>query len=352
MKSLLSILAVNGVIVVFLIACTHDVDQQTAKKDGSAPVSIIFDTDMGPDYDDIGAIALLHALADQGEVNILATVASDAHTSIAPTIEVYNTYFGRDSIPVGSTDNPLAPNFTADNHWNDSIVQKFYPDLAHKRYEASVKIYRQVLAKQPDNSVSIVTVGFMTNISELLQSEPDEYSDLNGQELVKSKVKNWVAMAGGFPQGREFNVSQDTESSIYAFEHFPKPILFSGLEIGEKIKTGAKVAALNDEANPVSLGYKINLASYSKEVEKARSSWDQTAVLVAVRNPENYFYLSGPGKFKMDKDGSNIWEPDDKGQHHFLIHKFPYSQIEETIEALMLHSPTEKQKNKRMKKAV
>ena len=25
---------------------------------------IIFDTDMGPDYDDVGAIAILHALAD------------------------------------------------------------------------------------------------------------------------------------------------------------------------------------------------------------------------------------------------------------------------------------------------
>src|SRR5690554_1957079 len=53
---------------------------------------IIFDTDMGPDYDDIGAIAMLHALADSGECEILATVASDAHPSIAPTIEVFNRY--------------------------------------------------------------------------------------------------------------------------------------------------------------------------------------------------------------------------------------------------------------------
>ncbi len=31
------------------------------------PVSIIFDTDIAPDYDDVGAMALLHAFADQGE---------------------------------------------------------------------------------------------------------------------------------------------------------------------------------------------------------------------------------------------------------------------------------------------
>jgi hypothetical protein len=30
-----------------------------------------FDSDMGPDYDDVGAIAILHAFADSGYVKIL-----------------------------------------------------------------------------------------------------------------------------------------------------------------------------------------------------------------------------------------------------------------------------------------
>jgi pyrimidine-specific ribonucleoside hydrolase len=30
------------------------------------PVPVIFDSDMGPDYDDVGAITLLHAFADSG----------------------------------------------------------------------------------------------------------------------------------------------------------------------------------------------------------------------------------------------------------------------------------------------
>ena len=41
------------------------------------PVSLIFDTDMAPDYDDVGALAVLHALADSGEARILATVSSN-----------------------------------------------------------------------------------------------------------------------------------------------------------------------------------------------------------------------------------------------------------------------------------
>ena len=41
------------------------------------PVNLILDTDLGPDYDDVGAMALMHALADSGQVNILAVVSSN-----------------------------------------------------------------------------------------------------------------------------------------------------------------------------------------------------------------------------------------------------------------------------------
>jgi len=32
---------------------------------------IIFDTDLGPDYDDVGALAFLHAMADSGKQRFL-----------------------------------------------------------------------------------------------------------------------------------------------------------------------------------------------------------------------------------------------------------------------------------------
>lgn len=322
----------------FIFIAQYPVLSETYPAD-SAKVKIIFDTDMGPDYDDIGAIALLHAFANQGKIEILATVSSDAHKDIPGTIEVYNKYFKRGDIPVGQTYSPLAPNFTAANNWNEQIIKKFEPALLNKKYESSVSIYRKVLAEQPDNSVTIVTVGFMTNISDLLQSKADKYSNLTGIELLEKKVKNWVAMAGGFPQGREFNIHEDAESGVYAFDHFPKPILFTGFEIGDKIKTGGKIAEQKLERSPVSVGYQINLVSYAKEAVKARSSWDQTAVLIAAENPEKYFYLSGPGTMKTEKDGSNYWEPSAQGKHKFIIHKYPYKKLEEVIDKLMLEQP-------------
>ena len=65
------------------------------------PVPIIFDTDFGPDYDDVGAIAILHCFADSGYVKILATMASSKHKNVAAAIDVFNSYFGRPGIPVG-----------------------------------------------------------------------------------------------------------------------------------------------------------------------------------------------------------------------------------------------------------
>src|SRR5687767_14035550 len=65
------------------------------------PVNIIFDTDIGPDYDDVGAITLLHAFADSGRVNILATVASTKYPAVTQVLDVFNTYFKKPDLPIG-----------------------------------------------------------------------------------------------------------------------------------------------------------------------------------------------------------------------------------------------------------
>src|SRR3979490_1801754 len=85
------------------------------------PVPVIFDTDMGPDYDDIGAIALLHAMADSGECTILATIASNQHTYIAAVLNTMNTYFKRPGIPIGVVGGN-AVNITAFQKWDSLLV--------------------------------------------------------------------------------------------------------------------------------------------------------------------------------------------------------------------------------------
>jgi inosine-uridine nucleoside N-ribohydrolase len=300
---------------------------------------IIFDSDMGPDYDDIGAIATLHALASKGECEILATVASDGHISIAPVIEFFNTYYNKANIPVGIP-GTNAPNFPSGNNWNGELLNHFNKQpLLQKRYPKALDIYREILAREKDNSVTIVTVGFLSNISDLLNSGPDKFSKLSGVELVRKKVKQWVAMAGSFPQGREFNILKDPGASYDAINKWPKPILFSGYEIGDRIMTGGRVAKEGSVGNPIAWGYSYNLRTYTGKSEQNRPSWDQTAVLCAIRDPAKYFYVNGPGKFELDKEGNNSWNADINANHYFLSHKYPYKKVEDVLEELMIFQP-------------
>ncbi len=301
------------------------------------PVKIIFDSDMGPDFDDVGAITILHALTAKGECDILATIASDGYPYIAPTLEVFNRYFHHPEIPIG-VPGADAPAFSCPNHWNDSLVVKFLPKMkTNKDYPAATDVYRKVLAAQKDQSVVIVTVGFLTNLAALLQSGPDQYSSLGGRDLVAKKVKKWVAMAGGFPQGNEFNINQDAKSSDYVIKNWPTPILFSGFEIGEKIMTGHKVAVEGKKGSPTQWAYQYCLATYDKKPITNRNSWDLTAVLCAVRDPEKYFYVMGNGTFVCNPDGSNTWNADKNSHHSFLVHKYPYQKIADVLDDLMLY---------------
>src|SRR5450759_5862788 len=116
-------------------------------------VKIIFDTDLGPDYDDVGALAFLHAMADSGKAEILATISSNKHELVAPSIEVINTYFGRAGLAIGAPKTE-AVNLGSTQHWADSIVSK-YPHTIKSTSEVAnaVDVYRKTLINQPDKSV-------------------------------------------------------------------------------------------------------------------------------------------------------------------------------------------------------
>ena len=300
------------------------------------PVNLIFDTDMAPDYDDVGALAMLHAMADSGEVNILATVASNKCETAVPCIEVINTYFGRPAIPLGAVkgEGPDKSTWHKGLRWTDELPAR-YPHRV-KSTSASddaVEVYRKVLSGMPDGSVTIVTVGFFTNLKNLLLSKPDQISPLTGKELIKAKVKLLVSMAGKFPEGKEFNVEVDTKSSQQVFREWPTPILLSGFEIGEQILTGKKLAATGQTGSPVIDTFTMCLP---QDDPNGRNSWDETAVLVAVRGASNYFDTE-QGTMTVLDDGSNQWEKSISGMHARLLFKMPKDQLTEIIENMMMH---------------
>lgn len=329
----------------FLLFCcccflAYSIHSQTPTNNRKVPVAIIFDTDIGPDYDDVGAITLLHAFADSNECKILATIASNRYPRIVPVLSIFNTYFKRPEIPIGIV-NSKGVDIGVLQKWDSIIVPK-YPHVltSNNTAEDAVKLYRKILAAQPDGSVTIVTVGFLTNMAHLLQSKPDNFSPLDGKALVAKKVKELVSMAARFDHEmgkfKEFNVVRDAASSKIVFDQWPTRVIFSGFEIGAKIHTGLPLIASSIQNSPVKEVFQISIPKDPQD-KNGRMSWDQTAVLVGVRGYET-FYDGVPGKIISKEDGSNGWNSNGKG-HIFLKEKMPVSEVERIINDLMLHQP-------------
>ncbi|MDR1161956.1 MAG: nucleoside hydrolase [Tannerellaceae bacterium] len=325
--------------VLVAVACGDKKSNETAASvDGKDVVNLILDTDLGPDYDDVGAMTLMHALADSGLVTILATVSSNKDERVIPCIEVLNHYFNRPAIPVGAPKSEGGASLTT---WHKDKWTDFLPSAyAHKTQKTSdapdaVTIYRRILSEQEDHSVTICTLGFFTNLKDLLLSQGDEYSPLSGKELVERKVKHLVSMAAQFPEGREFNVYCDTPASKVVIGEWPTEIIFSGFEIGEVILTGKQTANMPVTNSPVKDTYEMCLKEGDFD---GRNSWDQTAVLVAIKGYEPY-YSTEKGTVYVGDDGANTWSPSENGKHIRLIEQIPPAQVASLIESYMMHQP-------------
>jgi inosine-uridine nucleoside N-ribohydrolase len=321
------------ILIPFYWSCSNQVQKKT-----ELPVKIIFDTDLGPDYDDVGALAFLHAMSDSGKAEILATVCSNKHELVAPAIDVINTYFNRPDLEIGAPKSDGA-NMGSSQHWADSIVAK-YPHRISSTSEAAdaVSVYRKILQSQPDTSVTVVTVGFLTNLGNLLKSQPDMFSELSGNELVRKKVKKLVSMAGWFPEGREFNIFIDSVSSKYVFENWPGEIIFTGFEIGKNIFTGLRLIQSPVQNSPVKDVFRISIP-LSEEDRNGRMSWDETAVLIAVYGTEGFFDTKR-GTISVYPDGSNSWNDNPDGKHQYVIQKMAVPEITKFIEDRMMHIPS------------
>lgn len=296
--------------------------------------AIIFDTDFAADVDDVGALAILHALADAGETDILGVMVSSGNHYAWRAIDTVNTYYGRPDIPIGVTWQPeVGPN----SSYTLELALDFPNEV--EVVPNAVGLYRQVLAEHPDKSVTIVTVGFPNNLEGLLVSEPDEYSELTGPELVAAKVSHLVVMGGHFPDstahpdGREYNFALDAEATSAVIPNWPTPIVFSGFEIGWDIVTGAFLQDETSPDNPVRVAYDLFNGG------QGRSSWDLTAVHFAVRGLADVWQVCGPGYARVSRDGSNTWESSRDYPHYYLRNAISKADIKQLLDDLLIRSP-------------
>lgn len=303
------------------------------------PVRLILDTDIGNDIDDTFALALIHALQNRGEVQLLAVTITKDNRYAAPFVDLMNTFYGRPDIPVGVVKDGKTRDTTAmiqePSDRKNAAGQFVYPHRIKDGSEApeAVSLLLRVLNDQPDHSVTIAQIGFSTNLARLLKAP-------GGRELVQRKVKLLSLMAGNFSQEPkpEYNVYTDGHAAKELLASWPTPMIFSGFEIGLKVlfpyaSIGRDFGYVPN--HPVAEAFKV----FAKPGED-RANYDSTAVLQAIRPDHGYFDLSEPGLVTLGKKDVTEFKPDPQGNCRYLILKPEnVARVEELLVTLSTEPP-------------
>lgn len=309
-------------------------------------VKIIFDTDMDSDVDDVGALAMLHGFAKLGEAKILAVTVSSLNPWSPGVVDVINTYYGRPDIPIGAVQrfgvynkSKYARRICEDFKANSKLGEDF-PD--------ATMLYRKVLSSQPDTSVVIVTVGDLTNLSKLLDTDADQFSELKGVDLVKKKVKHLVCMGGRYPADLDpapwGNFKTDPRSTQHVAIAWPTRIYFTGGgPFADSVSTGKVFFNEKFKHTPMAHAYKLFLEGWNRNWHH---SADIIAVYVAVRGCLPYFRLEKGGYNHIFENGTNLWRLAPNDERHYLISEFAQGidpkAIAEKFDSLMgMQKPSE-----------
>eukprot|EP00729_Bicosta_minor_P007225 gene7225-31713_t len=261
----------------------------------SVPVPLIIDTDAGFDVDDVGAVCIGNALMDAGEANIIAVGHTNGYDKGIGAISTLMHFYGRDTVPLGSYKGPWARNpnapgakGSADRYISDLVEHYPSPVKNYSQVPDAVSVYRKALAGQADNSVAIASIGITTNMRDLVLSSPDQYSKLNGHDLVAQKVNRVVWMDGMYNFGCAQHDSDnwlgpDTDcrgSAQAAVQGWPANVkqVFSPPNVGIDVHHGSWLTNCAAYGNPCRQAFEDWLGP-----NNGRDSWDPITVVAAVR---------------------------------------------------------------------
>lgn len=286
------------------------------------PIRLIVETDMGNDIDDALAFDLIYKAMDDGRADLLAIGNHKLSPTATDYIDILNTWYGYPGIPLAKSPTPVfndhAPDYTAAvcAMTREDGSPAFARSKTPEQIENPVTLYRRTLAAQPDHSVTVLSLGFATELAKLLDSPADGISPLTGRELVARKVKVLSIMAGSYggKQRAEFNVVNDIPAMRKLFAEWDTPIVQNPFELGKQVMYPG--AAIESDfgwtkLHPVVEGYK----NYHK-MPYDRASWDLLSV-VWLFHPE-YFTESEPGTVTVDDKGFTNFSPHPDGRHRWL----------------------------------
>ena len=268
------------------------------KKSGK---TLLLDTDIGPDCDDAGAIAVMAYLAKRYNVSVGAVVSCTSSPFGAPCAEALCSFAGLEVGVFAENKQPYLLTQPEFRKYDRFIAEQFGKK---RNYTESTEAYRRTLAALPDGGAVIVAIGPFSTLAQLLISQPDEISPLSGRELLGRKVYAVVVMAGKYPRGREWNLSVDPISANLFLNECPVPLIFSDFDVGYSVRCGFPTPPADAINNPFWQAYR-RFCGAENDKPQLNAGFDLTAVHFAFEGESEWFELSEPEMFEVREDGSN-----------------------------------------------
>lgn len=306
---------------------------------------ILFDTDMDTDCDDAGAFAMLLEAHLAGKATLLGIVADSVSPYAAPACDYMTRYYGID-LPIGTVyaedymdtrENidrfadyrTHSKNCLQTGHsYNETFAQKL--GKTDKDYPSAAQVYRELLSKADDQSVTVLCVGMLTAVAEALKSGADKISPLSGVELFRKKVKKVITM-GNPHSTNDFNWGKDAIGTKQFFALCPVPVYISAE--GGNVITGSHLSTRLPKIHPLRQAYEIWLA----QKNQGRASWDLIAALYAL-DPVSPYLRSDPlGDCLYNAEEKRLHiHPSTNGNCHRLYLTCPPEEMAQRLNNYML----------------
>ena len=326
----------HPLLAALLFVCTNINLMSCSDHDGGAnnkptPYSgiplIILDTDIGSSTDDLLAMEMLYRYMDKGRCNLLGVMVNREGEEYAALADLMNTFFGHGNIPIGiGRDGVKKPNVYIDYkmlpyHTGNDGLPMFRRSLTdYSALPDSWQLYRQLLAQQPDHSVSIISLGFVTSLAHLLQSEPDGFSELNGVELVRRKVKCLYIMGGAFGESIEpieYNFLQSVDFAQDLFDLWPADvdIIMSPGEVGDGIDYKPQMVIDDIDWTDV---HPIKQVYMNYDCDTGQKMWDPLTVIQAIEG-DSLFAMSERGTVTVTDEAETFFNPSPTGYCRYQL---------------------------------
>ena len=295
---------------------------------------VIIDSDFSRWWDDASVMGIANVLQERGKLRLVGVMSDVPNTMAVAAIDAIDTAYRAGRTPVGAVAGSAADTFA--HGYTDELVRRLPHSINDSTGAPSaVSLYRRLLARQPDHSVTIVSIGGYTNLAGLLASKRGNGSPLSGRALITKKVKRLVQMDGLFPGGLSIpttNQKIDPAATAAVVEGWPTPIAWVDGFGGISTKVGGSLCTTAPAANPMRIVYEFLFHCGPP----GDGNWDAPTLLYAVGGVQGIFSELGQGGAAVINAGGGLsWQSSSSRPDDMYVHVVDQAALNQRIDELL-----------------